>query len=87
MSNSKVNIELLRAYSEINLSNLEHNLGQLQEQLPAMCKVIAVVKADAYGHGAVQVSRHLQRLGIEHFAVASIDEAIELRINQIEERS
>ena len=84
MSNSKVNIELLRAYSEINLSNLEHNLGQLQEQLPAMCKVIAVVKADAYGHGAVQVSRHLQRLGIEHFAVASIDEAIELRINQIE---
>ena len=40
---------------------------------------MAVVKADAYGHGAVEVSKYLQSLGIMHFAVACIDEDIELR--------
>lgn len=69
----------LRAYREINLSNLEHNLHQIKSLLNNDCKIMAVVKADAYAHGAVEVSSYLQSLGVKYFAVACIDEAIELR--------
>ena len=78
-STENINYEDLRAYREINLSNLKHNLLQIESLLNNNCKVMAVVKADAYGHGAVEVSKYLQSLGIMHFAVACIDEAIELR--------
>ena len=46
-------------------------------------KFLGVVKADAYGHGAVQVGSHLQALGANYLAVSSIDEAMELRFNGI----
>ena len=78
-STENINYEDLRAYREINLLNLKHNLHQIESLLNDNCKVMAVVKADAYGHGAVEVSKYLQNLGIIHFAVACIDEAIELR--------
>ena len=45
---------------------------------------MAVVKADAYGHGAVRISKELNQMGIHHFAVATLAEAIELRDNHIE---
>ena len=79
MKNMDINYEDLRLYREISLSNLEHNLRQIEGLIDDNCKVMAIVKADAYGHGAVEVSRYLQVLGIRNFAVASIDEAIELR--------
>ncbi|MHC1749979.1 MAG: serine racemase VanT catalytic subunit [Cellulosilyticaceae bacterium] len=69
----------LRAYREINLQYLKHNLEQIESLLDDICEVMAVVKADAYGHGAVEVSRYLQSLGVNHFAVACLDEAIVLR--------
>ncbi|NLV17357.1 MAG: serine racemase VanT catalytic subunit [Syntrophomonadaceae bacterium] len=68
-----------RAWAEINLSNLQHNVQVLKEALPAGCEIMAVVKANAYGHGAAQISNCLNHIGIDTFAVATIDEGIHLR--------
>ncbi|MGO4537586.1 serine racemase VanT catalytic subunit [Paenibacillus sp. 2TAB19] len=68
-----------RAWAEISLPNLRHNLSELKGVLPDSCAVIAVVKANAYGHGSVRIARHLNALGIKQLAVAEIEEAIELR--------
>lgn len=68
-----------RAWAEINLSNMRHNLSELKRVLPASYAIIAVVKANAYGHGSVRVSQYLNALGVKQFAVAEIDEAIALR--------
>lgn len=64
--------------AEIDLSALQHNLKivrKISEERP----VIAVVKADAYGHGSVEIARNLARLGVSHFAVAYTGEAKVLR--------
>lgn len=68
-----------RAWIEINLDNLRHNAEVLQELMPRGCRLMAVVKANAYGHGAVLVSSWLQRWGVTAFGVATVDEGIELR--------
>ncbi|WP_019120933.1 serine racemase VanT catalytic subunit [Brevibacillus massiliensis] len=68
-----------RAWAEVNLSNLEHNLAQLQGVLRPGCGIMAVLKADAYGHGSVQVARRLNKAGVRHFAVAEVAEGIALR--------
>ena len=47
------------------------------------CEIVGVVKANAYGHGAVQVASYFESIGIKHFAVACISEAIELRKSNI----
>ena len=64
---------------EIDLSALKHNLQQAVSFCSATQRILAVVKADAYGHGAVPVARALQPFGIHDFAVATLDEALELR--------
>ncbi|OON85911.1 alanine racemase [Oribacterium sp. C9] len=74
---------LKRTWAEINLDNLAFNYKKIREYIGKDVKFLGVVKADAYGHGAVQVSRHLQELGADYLAVSSIDEAMELRINGI----
>ena len=68
-----------RTWTEIDLSNLEHNYRALRAMLPQGCRFLGVVKADAYGHGAVQVARRLETLGAEYLAVACLDEALKLR--------
>ncbi len=68
-----------RAWAEVDLSRLAHNLKEIRRRIGSRVEVIAVVKANAYGHGAVPVSQELQRLGVKTFAVASPQEAIELR--------
>ena len=75
----KHNTEKDRAYIEINLDNLLYNVKALQKILPEKCKLMAVVKAEAYGHGSFGISTHLARMGVEAFATATIDEAIRLR--------
>jgi alanine racemase len=70
---------LLPTYATVNLSALAHNLSCITRYLPAGCEVMAVVKANAYGHGAVETARALARQGIKRFAVASLDEGIVLR--------
>ncbi|MCM1568665.1 MAG: serine racemase VanT catalytic subunit [Roseburia sp.] len=68
-----------RAYVEIDLRSLEHNVRTLQRAMPPMCRLMAVVKAEGYGHGASVISVHLSRMGVRAFAVATIDEGIKLR--------
>lgn len=68
-----------RAWIELDLKNLEHNVRQLRCAMPAGCQLMAVVKAEAYGHGAFQIATHLQEIGVKAFAVATIDEGIHLR--------
>ena len=72
---------LKRTWAEIDLDALAHNYKTLRDRIGANVKFLGVVKADAYGHGSVQVSRLLQELGADYLAVSSIDEAIELRLN------
>ena len=74
---------LKRTWAEIDLDALAHNYKTLRDRIGADVKFLGVVKADAYGHGSVQVSRLLQELGADYLAVSSIDEAIELRLNDI----
>ena len=72
-----------RTWAEINLANIRHNYLSIRSRLPDVCRFLGVVKADAYGHGAVQVSRLLQDAGADYLAVAGLDEAMELRQNGI----
>jgi alanine racemase len=64
--------------AEINLFALSHNLNIIREKAHGK-EIIAVVKANAYGHGLSIVSSHLHKLGVRHFAVSSVTEADELR--------
>ena len=68
-----------RTWAEISLSALRHNYEAIRARLPEGCRFLGVVKADAYGHGAVQVSRLLQDAGADYLAVSCLDEAMELR--------
>lgn len=74
---------LKRTWAEIDLDALEHNYHTLRNIIGPTIKFLGVVKADAYGHGSVQVSRLLQESGADYLAVSSIDEAIELRHHEI----
>ena len=68
-----------RTWAEISLANLRHNYLAIRSRLPEGCRFLGVVKADAYGHGAVQVSHLLQDAGADYLAVSCLDEAMELR--------
>lgn len=65
--------------AEINLERMAYNVNQLRDKLQPETKFMGVVKADAYGHGAVEVSKELERQDIDYLAVAVLDEALELR--------
>lgn len=68
-----------RAWREVDLAALRYNARALCAALPAGCSMTAVVKADAYGHGAVTVARCLWGQGVRDFAVACLGEGIALR--------
>ena len=68
----------LRAYAEVDLDAIGHNIAEVRRNVGDEVKICAVIKADAYGHGAVAVGRYLES-AVEYFAVATVDEAIELR--------
>lgn len=68
-----------RGWIELSVSNLRHNLMALNSLCQADCSIMAVVKANAYGHGAVPLSKALSALGITSFCVATILEGIRLR--------
>ena len=70
---------LKRTWADISLDNLSHNYYALRAKLPSACRFLGVVKADAYGHGAVPISRCLTELGAEYLAVSNIEEAVQLR--------
>ena len=68
-----------RTWIELDREALAHNIRRYQSLLPAGCRIMGVVKADAYGHGARAVAAQLWELGIRHFATATLDEAVQLR--------
>ncbi len=70
---------LHRTWANVHLDALEHNIRRLQSYLADGCRLMGVVKADAYGHGAVAVARRMAACGVDYFAVSNLDEAIELR--------
>ncbi|MGQ0810970.1 MAG: alanine racemase [Nitrospiraceae bacterium] len=63
----------------IDLQALTHNVAELRRHLSQACGILAVVKANAYGHGDVEITRTLHRLGISRFGVATLDEGLALR--------
>lgn len=71
-----------RTWAEVDLSVIEQNYSVICKQ--AKAPVLCVVKADAYGHGAVQVAKRLQAAGAPYFAAATVPEAVELRENGID---
>ncbi|MFD2923209.1 alanine racemase [Halobacillus naozhouensis] len=64
---------------EINLSAITHNIEQMDKRLPPRTGIYAVVKANAYGHGDIQVAKQAIEAGAERLAVSLLDEAIKLR--------
>ncbi len=76
---------LRRTWAEIDLSAIQHNYRLVRDRLSAGCCCMAVVKANAYGHGAVPVAKALSASGADWFGVATLDEAIELREHGITE--
>lgn len=71
-----------RCFAAIDLSAIDHNLAALQEKMEPGVKTMAVVKANAYGHGAIPVAKHLEDR-VDYLAVACIEEALELRAGGI----
>ena len=67
------------AWIEIDLSAVRHNVKAFKAQLSRGVKMMCVVKADAYGHGAAQCAKAMQSVGADQFAVATVDEGVELR--------
>jgi alanine racemase len=65
--------------AEIDLAALRHNFFQIRRTVTETCGILAVVKADAYGHGFMDVSRELERLDVTAFGVAFLAEGIQLR--------
>ena len=72
-------LDTARCWAEIDLSALEHNYRAIRARLPEGCRFLGVVKADAYGHGALPAAGKLAELGADYLAVAGLDEAEELR--------
>ncbi len=64
---------------EVDLGALEFNYRQIKKRIPEGVKLLAVVKADAYGHGSIPVSLRLEKLGVEYLGVAIPEEGVELR--------
>lgn len=73
------NTKTERAWIEINLENLRHNVQTLKKAMPPKCELMAVVKTQAYGHGAFEIATHLNKIGVTAFAVATVEEGIKLR--------
>lgn len=69
---------------EINLDAIKNNFLQVKEYITPETKVLGVVKADAYGHGLVEVSKELERQGVDYLGVTEITEGIKLREAGIE---
>ena len=71
--------EQQRAWVEIDLAALAHNVRQIRSLLAPDTQMMAVVKADGYGHGAIEIARTIIAEGVEWLAVATVTEGIELR--------
>jgi serine/alanine racemase len=85
-NNSRKTIQLLeakRAWVEVDLKALSHNVNVLTSSLPAGCELMPVLKTDAYGIGAKVIAARLWNQGVKSFAVLSVFEGIQLRENSL----
>ncbi|EGD46399.1 alanine racemase [Ruminiclostridium papyrosolvens DSM 2782] len=76
--------KLNRAWAEISLDNIAHNIREIRRITGKNAEIMGVVKADAYGHGVMEVAKTLLENGASRFAVSMLDEAIQLRREGIE---
>ena len=72
-----------RVYTKINLDNIQKNMQTVRQKFGNDMKIMGIVKANAYGHGAVETAKALTKFGADMLGVAAIDEALELRENGI----
>lgn len=68
-----------RAWIEIDLVRMKHNVEEIKKLIPATSKIMAIVKANAYGHGDLVSATLLEQCGVDFFGVSSVDEALNLR--------
>ena len=80
MEELKVDNYFKRTWAEVNLNRIEHNFKVIKKQVSVNTKVCCVIKADAYGHGAIELSQLYEKIGADFFAVSNLEEALELRI-------
>jgi alanine racemase len=73
-----------RAWAEVNLDNIAHNVKEIRRITDKKVEIMGVVKADAYGHGVMEVAKTLIENGVTRLAVSMLDEAIQLRKNGID---
>ena len=77
-------MSLLRpAYVEVDLDIIKHNINEIKTLIDKNTKLGAVVKANAYGHGAVEIAKVLEEENVDYICVAGLNEAMELRNNNI----
>ncbi len=76
---SLISSQLSPTIATIHLANLAHNLAELRGLLATSCEILAIVKADGYGHGSIVMAETLSQLGITKFGVATIQEGVTLR--------
>ncbi|MGE4214518.1 MAG: alanine racemase [Anaerotignaceae bacterium] len=74
-----------RTVAEIDLDALDFNIKSIRKRVPIGTKILGTIKADGYGHGAIEVAEVLRQNGVEMFSVALLDEAIHLRKNGVKE--
>jgi len=79
MDNGKLSSDFGRAWVEIDLDALAHNLADIRAKALAGCEIMGIVKANAYGHGVEKIAERMVSEGIKTFAVATLNEGIELR--------
>ena len=74
---------LRRTWAEVDIDALKHNFDEIRASVDPKAKIICVIKADAYGHGAVFLGKLYEKMGADGFAVSNIEEAMQLRENGI----
>lgn len=78
-----MNTYLRRTWAEVNIDAIEHNFKEIRKATDESSDIMCVIKADAYGHGAVFLARLYEKIGASRFAVSNIEEAMQLRENGI----
>lgn len=72
------------SWLEVDLDAIRHNINTTKAKIGPNCKLLVIVKADAYGHGAVQIAKTATNCGASYLGVATVDEALELREAKID---
>ncbi len=74
---------LRRTWAEVDIDALKHNFDEIRRAVDPKAEIMCVIKADAYGHGAVFLGKLYEKMGADRFAVSNIEEAMQLRENGI----